>query len=78
MLSTSNATQVSQIIFARDFNLFFNSKLESDEGNSVYKNCSVTKLIELIDKYTLTDIWRIRNPYIKGYTFRQNDFSGFI
>ena len=78
MLSTSNATQVSQIIFAGNFNLFFNSKLESDEGNSVYKNRFVTKLIELKDKYTLTDIWRIRNPYIKGYTFRQNDFSGFI
>ena len=78
MLSTSNATQVSQIIFAGNFNLFFNSKLESDEGNSVYKNRFVTKLIESKDKYTLTDIWRIRNPYIKGYNFKQNDFSGFI
>ena len=57
MLSTSNPTQVSQIIFAGDFNLFFNSKLESDRGNPVYKSCSVAKLIELKEKYTLTDIW---------------------
>ena len=62
MLSDSNTTQVSQIIFAKDFDLFFNSKLESDGGNPVYKNCSVcknrsvAKLIELKEKYTLTNI----------------------
>ena len=78
MLSTSNPTQVSQIIFAGDFYFFFNSKLESDGGNPVYKNRSVAKLIELKEKYTLTDIRRIRNPYVKRYTFRQNHFSGFI
>ena len=55
MLSASNTTQVSQIIFARDFDLFFNSKLESDGGNPVYKNRSVAKLIELKEKYSLTE-----------------------
>ena len=65
MLSTSNLIQDSQIIFAGDFNLFFNSKLESDWGNPVYKNRSVAKLIELKEKYTLTDIWRIVDPYVK-------------
>ena len=25
----------------------------------------------------MTDIWRIRNHYVKRYTFRQNHFSGF-
>ena len=78
MLSTSNPTQVNQIIFAGDFNLFFNSKLESNGGNPVYKNHSVAKLIELKEKYTLTNIWRIQNPYVKRYTFKQNHFSGFI
>ena len=62
MLSTTNPTQVSQIILAGDLNLFFNSKLESDGGNPVYKNrsvCknrSVAKLTELKEKYTLTNI----------------------
>ena len=55
-----------------------NSKLESDGGNPVYKNRSVAKLIELKEKYTLTDIWRIRNPYVKRYNLKQNHFSGFI
>ena len=71
MLSASNTTQVSQIIFARDFDLFFNSKLESDRGNLVYKNRSVAKLIELKEKYSLTDIWRIRNPYVKDIISRK-------
>ena len=78
MLSTSNSTQVSQIIFDRYFNLFFNCKRESDRENPVYKNRCVSKLIELKEKYTLTNIWRIRNPCVKRYTFRQNYFSGFI
>ena len=76
MPSTSNLTQDSQIIFAGD--LFLNSKLESDGGNPVDKNRSVAKLIELKKKYTLTNIWRIRNPYVKRYNFKQNHFSGFI
>ena len=50
MLSTSNLTQGSQIIFASVFNSFFNSKLGSDGGNPVYKNRSVAKLIESKEK----------------------------
>ena len=36
------------------------------------------KLIELKEKYTLTNSWRLRNHYVKRYTFRQNHFLGFI
>ena len=38
----------------------------------------MAKLIELKEKYTLTNIWRIVDPYVKRYTLRQNHFSGFI
>ena len=38
----------------------------------------MAKLIELKEKYTLTDIWRIVDPYVKRYILRQNHFSGFI
>ena len=78
MLSTSNLTQDNQIIFSGDFNLFLNSKPERDGVNPLYKNRSVTKLIKLKEKHTLTDICRNQNPYIKRYTFRENHFSGFI
>ena len=42
------------------------------------KKRSVSKLIELLKSYDLVDIWRIRNPKTKRYTFRQNHFSGFL
>ena len=78
MLSTSNLTQDNQIIFAGDFNLCLNSKPERDGVNPLYKNRSVTKLIKLKEKHTLTDICRNQKPYVKIYTFRENHFSGFI
>ena len=47
-------------------------------GNPALKKKSVSKLIQLLGKYDQIDIWRIRNPFSKRYTFRKNDFSGYI
>ena len=66
------------IICARDFNLLFNIKLESYGGNPVFKKHSVEKIFELKETYNLTDVWRIRNPKVKQYTFRQKHVSGFL
>ena len=35
-------------------------------------------MIELIESFRLCDIWRIRNPREKRFTFRQNHISGYI
>ena len=35
-------------------------------------------MIELIESFELCDIWRIRNPTEKHFTFRQNHISGYI
>ena len=35
-------------------------------------------MIELIESFELCDIWRIRNPTEKRFTFRQNQISGYI
>ena len=58
--------------------VFFNSNLEASGGNPALKKKSVSKLIQLLEKYDLIDIWRIRNPFSKRYTFRKNHFSGYI
>ena len=42
------------------------------------KKKSITKLIQSKEKFILCDIWRIRNPKIKRFTFRQQSISGFI
>ena len=58
--------------------MFFDSKLETKGGKPSLKQKSVAKLLELKEEYDLCDIWRIRNPTKKLYTFRQNHSSGII
>ena len=78
MLDISSLDSYKNILFAADFNCFFNSDIEASGGNSALKKKSVSKLIQLLEKYDLIDIWRIRNPFSKRYTFRKNHFSGYI
>ena len=42
------------------------------------KKKSLAKLPEIKESLYLCDIWRIRNPNVKRFTFRQNHVSGFI
>ena len=46
-------------------------------GNPVLKKKSISKVLHITEKYDLTDIWRVRNPSTKGFTFRKNHFSGY-
>ena len=68
-------TQNNNIICAGDFSLLFNVKLESYEGNPVFEKRSVGKTSELKETYNLADIWRIKIPKAKQYTFRQKYVS---
>ena len=52
--------------------------LESSGGNPSSKNKSISKVLQICEKFHLSDIWRIRNPLCKRFTFRKNHFSGFI
>ena len=66
------------IIIGGDFNFYVNSKLEAKGGKPTLKKKSIGKMIELIESFELCDIWRIRNPTEKRFTFRQNHISGYI
>ena len=66
------------IDLAGDFNFFFDTSLDSYGGKPTLKKKSIAKYIELKEKVDLCDIWRIRNPKTKRFTFRQNHVSGLI
>ena len=57
----SNITDLhcKNIIFDRDFNVFFNTNCEAQGGNPTLKKKSVAKLIHI--KESLELIWRVRN-----------------
>ena len=61
-----------------DFNLIFDCKFDVSGGNPILKKKYLAKLIEIKETLYLCDIWRIRNPNVKRFTFRQNHVSGFI
>ena len=65
-------------VFSGDFNTFFNASLEATGGYAKLKSRSICKFLELKDKFDLCDIWRIKHPKTKTFTFRQKHFSGFI
>ena len=73
-----NITQGKQIVSARDFNLFFDNNLEAMGGKPILKEKFVATMDELKEEYDLFDIWRIRNPLEKSFTFRQNHSSGIL
>ena len=62
LLKKLDSSQNKRIIFAGDFNIFFNSKLEAKGGKPLLKRKSITKLAEIKESLDICDIWRIRNP----------------
>ena len=49
------------VIFAGDFNIFFNASLDAKGGTPTLRSQSINKLIELNETLDLCDIRRIRN-----------------
>ena len=66
------------VIPVSDFSLFFNTSLETLGRNPMLKKKSLVKLIEINETLDFSDIWRIRNPKSKRFTFHQNYISGCI
>ena len=69
---------MTNIVLAGDFNLFFDTSLDSYGGKPPLKKKSIAKFIELKEKFDLCDIWRTRNPKTKRFTFHRKHVSGLI
>ena len=54
-----------------DFNLIFDCKFDASGGNPILKKKYLAKLIEIKETLYLCDIWRIRNPNMRHFAFRQ-------
>ena len=78
LMKKVNITRGKQIVLAGDLNLFFDSNLEARGDKPILKEKSVARMVELNENYDLCDIWRIRNPLEKSFTFQQNHYSGII
>ena len=58
--------------------MFFNTSIETQGGDLILKRKSLAKLTEIKETLDFSDIWRVRNPKSKRFTFHQNHVSGRI
>ena len=66
------------VILGGDFNLFFNTSLETQGRNPILKKKSLEKLIEIKETCDVCNIWTIINPKLRRFTFHQNHLSRCI
>ena len=67
-----NVVEEDNLIIGGDFNCVLNPLLDKRGGSPVPKVKSVTAIGNLQSELSLDDIWRIRNPTIKAYTWSQS------
>ena len=78
ILETFKDIQNKSSVLGGDFNVILNPSLDSEGGKPVIKKKTIAKLIQITENLDLCDIWRIRNPKRKRFTFRQHHSTGFI
>ena len=65
-------------ILAGDLNLFFDVKLDTLGGSPALKTRSIAAIFNLLEKLDICDIFRIRFPNKKRFTFRQKNRNGVV
>ena len=66
------------IVLAGDFNFFLDTSLDSYRDKPTLEKKSIARFIELKEKFDSCNIWRIRNPKTKRFSFHQTHVSGLI
>ena len=61
------------VLFGGDFNFIFDKNLDASGAVGALKLKSLAALTNFIEKFDLIDIYRVRNPDAKRFTFRQGN-----
>ena len=60
-----------EILIGGDWNFIFDKKLNAYGGNPSLKLNSIAEVTKIKNKFQLCDIFRVRNPNKRNYTFRK-------
>ena len=66
----------AKIIFGGDFNMILNLKFDADGGNPSLKSNSINVLNKILSENDLIDIWRVRHPEERRFTWRKKTCKG--
>ena len=70
-LGNMNIDKNRNIIVVGDWNSIQKYSLDKNGGNEKGNNTVVNSMTELLGQFDLVDIWRLRNPALKRYTYCQ-------
>ena len=70
MLDQIDLDSEYKLIWGGDFNFYFDLSLEPDGGKPSIKLMSLAKFESIKQKLDLCDVWRIRNPDSRRFTYR--------
>ena len=59
----------TKIVWGGDFNFIFDSNLDSSGENPILKTTSIETIQEIMLEWDLCEIWRLRNPSSKIFTW---------
>ena len=60
------------IIIGGDWNFVLDKQLDTFGGNPSLKMFSISELTKIMKNFDLCDIYRLRNPETRRFTYRQN------
>ena len=71
ILDNIDISEDTVLVWGGNFNLTFDIRLDADGGSLKLKLKSVSKVSSIMAEHDLCDIYRIRNPEIKRFTWRR-------
>jgi endonuclease/exonuclease/phosphatase family metal-dependent hydrolase len=66
------------LILAGDLNVNLDPRIDKKGGKKENISPYATRLIDIFSEYNLVDIWRVCNPELARFTWRENTVSGIV
>ena len=70
-LTNMDITPEYKFICAGDWNIIFDATRDAFGGKAVLKRKAIFQLKSIMSNYDLVDIWRVRNPTLRQFTWRR-------
>ena len=71
-------TVIKNIMIGGDLNTYLDPKIDNKGGTIENKSRYSTSILNLVEEFNLTDIWRVRNPQASRFTRRECTRSGLV